>query len=74
MCLNAQKFREANQPSHYLPTFYGDYLGLLGTREGLALVYQSDKIQHSLITLQFAADSLQFIELRCVLSTYRKSI
>lgn len=53
-----------NIKSHYFPRFYGDYRGVQRDDNYLHMSYLSHKTHKSLITLQFIADSISFVEHR----------
>ena len=69
-----QSLQERNIKSHYFPTFYGDFLGPhqvngqwvsnTSSIKDFQLVYRSNDIHKSLITLTFTADSISFVENR----------
>lgn len=69
-----QNLQERNIKSHYFPTFYGDFLGPYqvngqwvsntSSTKDFQLVYRSNDIHKSLITLTFTADSISFVENR----------
>ena len=50
--------------SHYFPRFYGDYQGVFRDEFGYHLSYLSHKTHKSLVTLQFTADRIAFVEHR----------
>ena len=54
--------KDAGVKSHYFPTFYGEYRGFMQTNEGINLLYRSDHIHQSLVTLQFTASSIAFLD------------
>ena len=75
MCSKVQKESQSDSP--YFTTFYGDLLGpfhgqniteveSIHHNTTFSLVYKSHHYQQSLVTLTFAADSVSFVENRCV--------
>lgn len=66
MCLFSQDLEKAkgNIKSHYFPGFYGDYRGVRRDEHSYHMSYLSHKSHKSLITLQFSADEVLFIENR----------
>lgn len=55
---------EHNIKSHYFPGFYGDYQGVFRDESSYHMSYLSHKTHKSLITLEFAADRIAFVEHR----------
>ena len=53
-----------NIKSHYFPRFYGDYKGVRRDEDSYHMSFLSHKTHKSFITLQFAADSISFVENR----------
>ena len=53
-----------NVKSHYFPRFYGDYIGVRRDEHSYHMNYRSHRTHKSLITLQFTADEVTFVEHR----------
>ena len=73
-----QELERKKQPNHYFPSFYGEFLGphiendkntLVHLTEtspeentDFQLIYKSNSIHKSLVTLTFTADTVSFVD------------